>query len=185
MNGTLGDGTPLIQKAAGTSGNAWPFHSRLYENAGALLGWARHGTNNGAFNGDLYWFKPSRPLDTRYAGGFTNTITWIGAPYSQRDESQKALAWTNGTIVLQGGNLPRPFIYRVVLEDDDSFSVVLGPSPLNAFIDRVTGHVNGSFIHPALQVETPFEGIIVQGAEEGGGMFYGLDQTGAFTIQKQ
>jgi hypothetical protein len=35
------------------------------------------------------------------------------------------------------------------------------------------------------QVDTAIEGIIVQVLDEGGGLFYGPDQTGSFSIQKQ
>jgi hypothetical protein len=93
--------------------------------------------------------------------------------------------WTNGTVIIQGGNLQRPLTFRVTLNDDDTFTTLTGPTSLTLSIDRTTGEVVGSFFHPVTQTETPLVGIIVRGLDEGGGLFYGPDQTGSFSILKQ
>jgi hypothetical protein len=95
------------------------------------------------------------------------------------------LNWTNGTVLIQGGNLQAPLLIRVALGADDTFRTLSSATPLALAIDRRTGRVNGSFLHPVTQAETPLDGIVVQGFASGGGLFYGPDQTGSFALQKE
>lgn len=186
LAGTLGEGTPLKQKAALLGGDRWRVFSRLYQNGGSILGWSRFETNQpGTFSGPLYWFKPGQVTNHYYASAFTNTVMLRGARYAPPAAGERVLNWTNGTVVLAGGNLQTPLTIRVALELDDTFTAFGSPTPLTLVIDRRTGRVTGSFLHPLTQLETPLMGIVVQGLGVGGGFFYGPDQTGSFSVQKE
>jgi cyclophilin family peptidyl-prolyl cis-trans isomerase len=186
MNGTLGDGTPFSEKAELLAQDRWVVSSPLYDKAGAIMGWSRFDTNEtGSFSGNLSWFKPSEVADTYYPTGFTSTVTLRGAPFTVAPAGERVFNWTNGTVTIQGGNLQRSMIYRVQLNDDDTFTVLTGPTPLTLAIDRNTGQISGSFLHPVTQADTPLEGTIVRVLDEGGGLFFGPDQTGSFSIQEQ
>jgi cyclophilin family peptidyl-prolyl cis-trans isomerase len=186
FNATLGEGTTFRQKAQLVGQDRWPLFSPLYENTGSILGWSRFNTNeSGSFSGNLYWFKPANLADAYYPTGFTSSVVLRGAPFTIAPAGQRVMDWTNGTVIIQGGNLQRPLTFRVTLNDDDTFTTLTGPTSLTLSIDRATGEVVGSFFHPVTQTETPLVGIIVRGLDEGGGLFYGPDQTGSFSILKQ
>jgi hypothetical protein len=184
--GTLADGTTFKQSSVITGSDRFPVFTKLYKNTGWLLGWALFETNRaGVFDGNLYWFKPTQATNAYYPGGFTNTLQWQGALYAPPD-GQRLFGWTNGTFVLQGGNLQTPLIFHVALQEDDTFTVLTGPTALSASIDRRTGRISGSFFHPVTQADTPLDGIVVLGGvDRGGGNFSGPDQTGSFSIDKQ
>jgi cyclophilin family peptidyl-prolyl cis-trans isomerase len=186
FDATLGEGTIFRQKSQIVGQDRWPIFSQLYEDTGSILGWSRFNTNeSGSFSGNLYWFKPANLSDAYYPTGFTSSVVLRGAPFTIAPAGQRVLNWTNGTVIIQGGNLPRSLTFRVTLDEDDNFTVQTGPTPLTLSIDRTTGEVVGSFFHPVTQAEVPLVGIIVQGLDEGGGLFYGPDQTGSFSILKQ
>ena len=186
MNGTLGEGTTFSQKGELLGQDRWIVSSSLYEKTGAMLGWSRFNTNeSGAFSGNLSWFKPSKLADEYYPTGFTSSVVLRGAPFVTPPATNRVMNWTNGTVTIQGGNLQRAMVFRVELNEDDTFTVLTGPTSLALAVDRASGRVTGSFFHPVTQAETTVEGIIVQVLDEGGGLFYGPDQTGSFSIQKQ
>lgn len=186
FDATLGEGTLFRQKSQIVGQDRWPIFSQLYEDTGSILGWSRFNTNeSGSFSGNLYWFKPSNLSDAYYPTGFTSSVVLRGAPFTIAPHGQRVMNWTNGTVIIQGGNLQRSLTFRVTLNEDDSFTVETGPTPLTLSVDRTTGEVVGSFFHPVTQVEVPLVGIIVRGLDEGGGLFYGPDQTGSFSILKQ
>jgi hypothetical protein len=186
LEGTLGDGTPLKQEKTQLLGqDRWVVFAPLYEN-GSIIGWSRFATNETSqFSGNLYWFKPSNLAEAYYPTGFTSSVQIRGAPFSPRPEGQRGLDMTNGTVVIQGGNLTRALTYRVTLDDSNHFTVLTGPTDLTLDVNPTTGQVTGSFFHPVTQQQTSLEGLIVQGLEEGGGLFYGPDQTGSFSITRQ
>ncbi|HTD67231.1 MAG TPA: peptidylprolyl isomerase, partial [Candidatus Limnocylindria bacterium] len=186
LSGTLGEGTTFSQKSQLVGQDRWPVFSPLHQNSGSILGWSQFDTNaSGIFSGNVYWFKPANLASAYYPTGFTSSAQLRGAPFVSTPAGQRALNWTNGTVIIQGGSLQRPLTFRVMLDEENNFTTLTGPPSLTLSIDRITGGVSGSFFHPVTQAETPLAGIIVQGIEEGGGLFYGPDQTGSFSIQQQ
>jgi hypothetical protein len=186
LEGTLGEGTTFSQKAQLLGQDRWIVTSPLYNKAGLLLGWSRFSTNeSGNFTGNLSWIKPGALADAYYPTGFASNVELRGAPFFVEPVGKRALNWTNGVVVLQGGNLQRALTYRVELNADDTFTVQTGTGELTLALDRNTGKVTGSFFHPVTQADVPLQGTIVKGFEEGGGLFYGPDQTGSFSIRKQ
>lgn len=186
IQGTLGEGTAFSQKSQLLGQDRWPLFSELYAEAGSIIGWSRFSTNeSGSFSGNLYWFKPANLADAYYPTGFTTSVFMRGAPFTPAPLGQRSLNWTNGTVIIQGGDLQRPLTFRVLLDDFDNLTTLSGPTSLALSINRTNGAMTGSFFHPVTQAETPLTGVIVQGIEEGGGMFFGPGQTGAFSLQKQ
>lgn len=73
------------------------------------MGWVNFNTNAPAnFSGDLNWFKNTKLSDKIYRAGFSNAVTITGSPYAPPAAGTRALNWTNGTVILTGGNLPAP-----------------------------------------------------------------------------
>jgi cyclophilin family peptidyl-prolyl cis-trans isomerase len=186
LAGTLGEGTAFKQKATLLGGNRWRFFSPLYREGGSILGWAQFETNRaGSFSGPLYWFEPMDLTNHYYGSGFTNTVLLRGSRYVPPGAGERVLNWTNGTMVLQGGNLPAPLTVRVALGLDHTFMTFGSPIPLMLAVDPKTGQVSGHFQHPVTLVDTPLQGMVVQGFGVGGGLYYGTSQTGSFLIQKE
>jgi cyclophilin family peptidyl-prolyl cis-trans isomerase len=186
VTGTLGEGTTFKHNGQLLGQDRWPIHLNLYKKEGAILGWSRFDTNaSSSFAGPLYWFKPGSLTNTYYPSGFTSTVQFRGAPFHVLPQEQRVLNWTNGTVILAGGNLQRPLTFRVMLDEADNLVMLTGPTSLTMSIDRTSGRVAGSFFHPVTQTHISLEGIVVQGLDEGGGLFYGPDQTGSFSILKQ
>lgn len=184
ISGTLGDGTPLAQSGviAGEK-NRWPLHARLYALRGKIMGWVNFNTNAPAnFSGDLNWFKNTKLSDKIYRAGFSNAVTITGSPYAPPAAGTRALNWTNGTVILTGGNLPGPLTNQVTLGTNNVFTVTDGTNQLVLAITVTNGLVFGSFKHPAITLPVPLKGAVLQNTNAIFGSFVGTNQSGALFI---
>jgi len=211
MTGTLGEGTVFRQTASLLAQDRWRVFVTPDKGKGNLLGWlvlsagqTRYTTNTNVtsfstnitvvtntapplhtFSGSLYWFKQSHLTNLYYPFGFTNTLTVQGGLYTRPADGERLFNWTNGVAIIQGGNLPAPSTNRIVLNDDNTFTVSTGGDQLDLSVDLATGKLTGGFVHPMTQSRVEFQGEAVRGYDVGGASFNGPDQTGSVTIQKQ
>ena len=184
ITGTLGDGTALVQSGviAGEK-NRLPLYAALYSNRGRIVGWLNFDTNPPVnFSGDLKWFKKTKISDKVYRNGFTNAVTLTGSPYAPPAAGTRAVNWTNGTVILSGGNLSGPITNQVTLGTNNVFTVTDGTNQLVLSITGTNGLVSGSFKHPAITLPVPLKGAVLQNSNAIYGAFVGTNQSGALLI---
>ena len=182
--GTLGDGTALSQSSIVTDvKNRWPLYAPLYFQRGKILGWVNFNTNPPAnFSGDLKWFKKTKISDKIYRAGFTNVVVITGSPYTPPAAATRAVSWSDGTVVLSGGNLPGPITNQVTLGTNNVFTVTSGTNLLALSITATNGLVTGSFVHPATHLATVLKGAVLQNSNAIFGVFTGTNQCGTLFI---
>ena len=95
---------------------------------------------------------------------------------------ERLLNWTNGVVVLAGGNLNSPLTDQVTLEPDNTLTVANNDAQLKITIALPTGFVNGSFIHPVTGRTVRLQGIVQRESGVIGGFFLGATQTGSLFI---
>src|SRR5581483_4746791 len=170
---------------------AWPFYAPLYAYGrpvfylinpyptfnGSLQGWLYF--TNGSLGGDLTWVKTSW-TNGYYDSGFTNEISVLGSPYTTPPLNTRALAITNGTAVVEGGNLSTPFINNLIWNSNNTVTVL--PPTNNAqkiSVTLLSGLLTSTFNHPDLSNKlTTANGVLLQNRGEARGFFLGTNQAG-------
>jgi hypothetical protein len=199
--GALGDGTALGQSITVSKDGRWPLYVPLYrapfgytnwsflvvtnkQYYGSLFGWVSF-TNAPVLEGSLSWIKLPLAGQTFYPNGFTNQMPLLGSAYTEPSAGQRALDITNGTVLLQDGNLAAPVTYGVSLSTNNTF-VVAEPN-LQSFTLRLssrTGILKGSFLNPGNSNKlTVIPGVILQNQNLGGGFFLGVNQSGSMILE--
>lgn len=153
---TLPDGTKVAAPGALSKDGAFPFYAALYGGKGSIFSPMTF-TNDGAARifGLANWSKPSRPLDARYRGGFTNVLDAHGSLYS-RTEVTNALAAGAASVAIHF--LPTPDSTNFVtwnratrLTNSAGFSVTLNPA---------NGLWTGVYPEPVSRQRLPFQATL-------------------------
>jgi hypothetical protein len=184
LAGQLGEGS-VLSVGSGMSGDGWcPVYAPLYGGRGMLLGWVRF--EGQKVSGTPVWLKAQAIslTDKYYRGGFAvNTELW-GARYVAPLLGQPIVGWTNGVVVIEGGNLSQGISNgvkwvsnKLVLELPNTNKVVLTVTPSS-------GLWSGSFMHPDRRLTTVVRGALLQGPGWGAGWFLGTNQSGRVLIEQ-
>jgi hypothetical protein len=151
---------------------------------GAALGWLTF--SNHAPTGSVTWIKLPWTNAT-YPSGFTNnTMPVLGSRYSPpaNDATTNAIAITNGTFTIGGGNLPIGLARNVLITNKNKVII----TPTNNFVELKltpkTGLIKGSFVPSYTNSPVPFYGALLQQQRIGGGYFIGTNQAGKVLLQK-
>lgn len=188
--GTLGDGTKFslsqpLGRDPGTQNVTWPFFLQPYKKKGVVIGVIEHDATqtDSDFNGQVDWFKPSRPEDKYFPLGFTvedNDV--LGSIYTTT--AGRALGGfldqaNNARITLRDGNIVNPIIKLATYE---ATNVVTISQPagdeLSLKVNAKAGTMAGSFIHPVSGKKTSIQGVLFQKQEAGIGFFPGTSIPG-------
>jgi len=183
LTATLGDGTRATQTTSLSKAGRSPLYASLYGGQGAIYGWITFQTDPGrGLQGDLQWFKPSAITGPLYPAGFTAQASISGALYHAPNAGERLFDWTNGLVVLAGGNLGFALTNHVQLDANQRLVVANNDAQLKITIALATGSVRGSFIHPVTHQRVNLRGTVESSLGLIGGLFQGTDQTGSLLI---
>jgi hypothetical protein len=184
LAGALGDGTRISQGTLLSRDGDWPIYASLYGGKGLLLRWGAISTNPSSDElsaTNLVWFKPPGLKGKFYTNGFTESVQMLGARYARPGPGSHVLNWTNGVLLLDGGNLPAT-ISNAVQCVSNKWVVLNNTHQVRLTNDLARGVFGGTFVHPVTRRATPFSGAYLQlGSPDlgwGGGWFAGTNETG-------
>jgi hypothetical protein len=176
LKGVLSDGTKIAQKANLLTTGQWAFYVPLYSARGSILSWLTF--SNSVIDGTTYWFKESL-AGKLYPAGFTNVTDAAGSAYVFT-KGVPVLNFSNGILALSNGNLSNSFIEGLAL--DSNSKVTSTNATVKMAITTATGLFKGSVKDPFSGRIVPFNGVVLQQQNSGGGFFIGFDQTGRVAI---
>jgi hypothetical protein len=186
--GKLGDGTAINRATELSQNGDWPIYVPLYGGKGLLLGWGSFSSNHWPYSfiaTNLVWFKPPGLKGKFYTNGFTESVQMLGARYARPGPGSHVLNWTNGVLLIDGGNLPVT-ISNVVQCVSNKWVVRNNTHQIRLTNDLSRGTFGGTFVHPVTRRITPFSGaylqLIAPNLGWGGGWFAGTNETGFVEI---
>ncbi|MFM1767990.1 MAG: hypothetical protein RJA22_519 [Verrucomicrobiota bacterium] len=185
LTGALGDGSGLVSGVPLAADGSWPMYGALYGGRGSVFGWMRLALETDPASdvvGSLLWTKPGGVGGGVAVGGVTNGVTLLGSRY-EVTAGGPLLAWTNGVLLLAGGDLTGPVTNGVSLNLRNQWSVNL-PNPLSISILLANGNgvVSGGFDHPVLGRRVALRGVVLPRQGVGGGWFLGTNQGGSMAL---
>jgi len=183
VTATLGDGTAVSQATGISKEGQWPLYASLYKGQGVFMGWM--GVNT---NAEALWIKNPVAADKFYPAGFHEVRTVAISQYQPPAAGKSVLDWTNGQVVLHGGNWDIPLTNQVVLTNNQVRVLGGNVSNLTVTLTLPTGLFSGSFKHPATGASTPFKGALLQETYDavpysGGAWFRGTNQSGYVRLE--
>ncbi len=189
FSGTLGDGTKISQRTFISRDGLWPFYSSLYGGKGSIIGWlAFFSETNTDINGALSWFKLAQPQTKLYPAGFSLQTTGMGSFYSPAyflsTNGSPILNFTNGILVLEGGNLSQSVTNQITLSGNNKITNQ-SSNKLTLTISSGTGRFNGSVVVPDTRKTIQFNGAVLQKQNRGAGFFLGTNQSGRVILVPQ
>jgi len=179
FSGMLAYGTAISQGAAMSKMGLWPFFIALPGGKGSVISWLSF-TNRGSddINGALDWIVPAQPGAPYYPLGFTNINFAYGSAYDPAAAAtNRVLPFTNGLVVLTGGNFNVPFTNQVILAADNSISSQ-STNALTLSIKTSNGLFTGNVMDPATGNLLSLQGAIYPEFGYGSGFFKGTNQVG-------
>ncbi len=178
LAGSLADGTKLTQSAAVSKNGDWPFFVSLYGGQGTILGWLTFQTTpTNDLSGDLVWIKPGIATAKFYPAGFNFATSALGFRYHRPATGSTLFNFTNGTLVLDGGDLPQPITNRIAIGANNRVTN-LSSNRLTLTFKTSTGLFTGRVVNPATTKSLSFNGVALPDAELGLGYFLGTSQSG-------
>ena len=180
LAGSLSDGTKLSQVGALSKNGEWPFYVPLYSGQGSVLSWiAFTSTATNDLSGDLTWTKPGMASAKYYPGGFrVETAAW-GSLYSPPATGQQVLNFSEGEVVLSGGNLTQGITNYIGLSPVNK---VTSTNKTSLTFTLPTGLFKGSVTN-ANPKTIPFNGVVLQKQNLGCGYFLGTNLSGRVWLQ--
>ena len=191
MMGTLADGANISQITAASEQGYWPLYVPLYGGRGFLAGWMVLATDQTSY--PLRWQMPPSVAGHFNTNGFGQDRQGFLTPYLVPPPGQNAVPWTNGIVVMTGGDLPQPAdpaqdLQSQVVLSNNLVQVTGGSiSNLNLRITVADGLFTGSFVNPVTQRVTSFHGALVADPDsDSGGWWLGSQgQGGNIRLEKQ
>jgi hypothetical protein len=181
LTGTLSDGFAFSAIGGSLTQNGdWPVYASLYGNTGVMVGWLSR--TSGIYGGTLAWVKPGA-AGSNYTSGFTNFVTTLSSLLPTMTKSVRALAITNGIVVLSNDSLPAPITNHVVMTQTNTFVVSPGQTNgLKLSLNLNTGQITGSFTNPISRKINAIKGIVMPQQNVARGFFLS-PQTGRFSLE--
>jgi hypothetical protein len=175
MTGTLADGANISQSTAASEQGYWPLYVPLYNGRGFLAGWMTLATNQ--CSSPVRWLMPPSVPGRYNTNGFGQDRQGFFTQYRVPPPGQNAVPWTNATIAITGGNLPKPAVQSQILVSNNLVRVISGTiSNLTVSITAANGLFTGSFVNPVTGRVTSFRGALVADPEtviDSGGWWLG------------
>jgi hypothetical protein len=189
MAGTMADGQFLGQSTGVSERGDWPVFASLYGGRGFVMGWLNLDPLESG--GSLRWLMPAALAGSGYPEGISQMRLPFIFPYLAPAMAHSPVDWTNGYVVMLGGDLTGMVTNQVVLANNKITSLPGGSiSNLTLTVTPANGLFQGSFVHPVTQRVTPIRGVLEQGAQEpwppvGGGWFLGPTKDGIVRIHSR
>ncbi len=178
LAGSLADGTKLTQSAAVSKNGDWPFFVSLYGGNGAILAWLTFLTTpTNDVNGDLVWVKPSVATAKFYPAGFNFMTRALGFHYHPPAAGSTLFNFSNGTLVLAGGDLSQPITNSITIGANNRV-MNLSSNRLTLSFKTATGLFTGRVVKPGTTQTLSFNGVALPDVELGMGYFLGTTQSG-------
>ncbi len=182
FSGTLGDGTKIAPVTFLSASGQWPFYSSLYSGKGSILGWLTFASEtNTDITGLLNWFKLPQAGTRFYPAGFAFQSEAEGSIYSPNyyatTNGSPVLNFTNGLVVLEGGNLSQSITNEILLAGNNRVTNQSN-NKLSLTITTSSGLFQGSVVASATGKSIAFSGAVLQKQNIGNGVFLGTNQTG-------
>jgi uncharacterized repeat protein (TIGR03803 family) len=188
--GVLPDGTTFSKKGVIDEDGHFVFFTRIYRNKlGTFDGQLVLGTTDGGAPGNVdpvpmtmaHWTKPPQPRDTRFASGFSTTLTAFGGKFVPPARGQPVLVIPTGDPLTAG--FDRGGLFSQATTDftftgakavaNDASNTAHASAAFNAR----TGLVTGTFKPAAKAVK--YRGVVVQRDTSVAGFFLGTADTGS------
>jgi|GEM_PF-4602109 hypothetical protein len=189
---THGDGikTTFASVVARRSGQpaVLPIYANLYTTPikGAVCGEATFRDEPGIsdLDADLHWWKPANTKDKRYPGGFSGTLTLLGARYTKPATGIRALDLPTALVTLAGGDLTLSPAQRSLTWSTKNIITYAGLGKFTLTINSAAGTYTGSFPHVlgGKALTANFSGALLQKPVRGYGQYLGTTQTGAVSL---
>jgi len=182
LNGALGDGTRITQKAFIAKNGQWPFFAAPYSKHGLIFGWLTFDMNNASNGptGNLTWMKSAVATSKFYPLGFdfedsleTASSLYVlptGAPI---------FTWTSGIAVLQGAGLSQSVTNPFTIGANNK---VTGSNGMKLTFTPASGTFTGSVVDPDTGKPLTISGIALQSDDAGFGKFTTTNQTGSVLL---
>jgi len=180
FKGVLAEGAVATANVPLAASGQCAFYLPLYRGKGSLFGWMTLAEGNTSdVHGLFLWTKPGM-AGAFYAAGFAREITARGSRYTVPAKGAPVLDFSNGLVVLEGGNLTSQMAKDVVLTPLNKVTLVsTNTDKLALTLSTSSGLISGSFINPQTLKKSPIKGVILQKQNAGAGYFLGTNQGGA------
>lgn len=187
FKGALADGKKISQGALLSRNGQWPMYASLYSDRGALAGWVTFANEaESDLSAEVEWLKPHQAAGPLYSDGFTNLSAVVGSRYVPPPAHGNVLGWTNGIVIIGGGNLTTPLTNNITIGPDNHVTVADGPLDSLTLTFRTTsGLFNGTFAHPTTGRNVKFAGVILQKQKRGAGFFPEAHVSGYVRLEEQ
>jgi len=185
--GSLADGTRIVAKAPLSKNRTWPFYSPIYQLQGSVIGWIQFDSTAPLddLHGDVDWFKPAQLGVIFYSDGFTYQTAVTGSRYlPPASTAERALALTNGVLVLKGGHLSQAWTNSVVMGPGSRITNE-SPNELSVSLTLGTGVFKGQFVDPISEELAAFTGVVLQKSVGAAGYFLGTNVSGQVWIESR
>lgn len=184
VSGRLGDNTAFAQATGISKNGEWPLYAPLYGGRGLVLGWVTV-TNRltNSLEGKFTWINTTL-AGNYYPAGFDFSNSIMGSTYTAPG-GQRALALTNCSVIINGGNLIGSYTNGALYTETNTV-VANDISQIYSqlkFSSLVTGVLGGSFSHPDIHLTRAFYGVVLQQQNTARGYFLGTNQSGAFLLR--
>jgi hypothetical protein len=182
--GALGDGTAVSRSAYISKDGAWPLFAPLYSGKGLLIGWINFDTNQPAtdLGGIVNWIKLPQAVKYYPAGfDFPEGLEAVGSLYKLTN-GVPLVNWTDGQIILEGGNLADSITNAVTISADNK---ITGTNKLSLTFTLTTGLFQGNVVNPTTGKSIAIKGALLQKQSLGYGYFLGTNQTGSVFLGPQ
>ncbi len=180
LSGGLADGTKLSQSTRVSKEGRWPLYVPLYGGQGSLFSWVT--LNPDGPSGQGSWTKPALLKAKYYKSGFAITPALSGSRYNRPGIGSPILSFTDGNIILSGGNLSGSINNgislsasgRVTSQSNDRLRLTFSLS---------TGAFSGSVLDPNTKRSISFHGVVVQNQNFASGYFTANAESGEVMVK--
>ncbi len=178
FSGTLAEGTKVAQSVGLVGAGRWPLYLSLYGGKGQILGWLTF-TNTPDLGGTVSWIKPPISTAKYYPAAFDIETNVMGSVYQPPATSTSpALDFTNGVVVLTGGNLAGGITNNVTIQPKNKVADASLTNKLTLVLTTSQGMFKGTVLNPATKKAIAFSGALLQNQGWGSGYFLGTNQSG-------
>jgi len=182
--GKLGNGTPWSAGGLLRADGSVP----LYAGQPSINGSSRGSIGGTLFfrdvpamsdcDGTFAWYIPKN-----FGGTFFVSSPVFGASYTSPPRDTRALNLPVGKAHLTDGNIGPALDIPFTINLKNAVTAdAPNPHKLSITIKSASGLLSGSFLHPVRLKRTPFAGVLIQKQKLGGGVFLGIDASGAVTL---
>jgi len=182
LTGALADGSAFNETVPESQFSDLPIYASIYSNTGVLIGWVNlDNLESGTPTNALTWIKKLSGGAARYHGGFTNTLSVQGAPWS---DTTPAMTLARGDLLLTNAGASLDFTVAVLKDNTITKLGGATPNSLSGTIDPKTGFLKVFFGTGTGTAVTEGLGAVLQDQDMAGGFFLTATNAGALLLQR-